>query len=175
MIKKNKLHYRNFNICQLVDKGKLKLQYLDEFKEYKKIYHKNKTEERQESNLKQDNFKMNNFEVNSEKLCSIDFIENLLKVDIIEKIPYSVLKYDCNFITIKFNKTNEIRYYLSTYIETKIFIREIDYCEVLEIEKVEPYLLEFDMLKKEYTTTELKELLSKYIETKKVNNKKLIK
>lgn len=35
MVKKRKLRYKNFNICQLVDKGKLKLQYTDQFKESK--------------------------------------------------------------------------------------------------------------------------------------------
>ena len=40
MVKKRKLRYKNFNICQLVDKGKLKLQYTDEFKETKKNFGK---------------------------------------------------------------------------------------------------------------------------------------
>lgn len=175
MVKKNKLSYKNFNICQLVDKKKLKIHYLDEFEESKKIYHKNKNEKRKESHLKQDNFKTNNFEVNSEKICGMDIIEKLFSIGIIEKIPYSVLKYDCNFITIKFKENEEVRYYISPTIETEIFTRENNYCEILEIEKVEPYLLEFDMVKKEYTTTELKEILSKYVRTKKVNDKKLIK
>ena len=40
MVKKNKLRYKNFNVCQLIDKGKMKLQYSDNYKEHKKTYHK---------------------------------------------------------------------------------------------------------------------------------------
>ena len=37
MVGKKKLRYKNFNICQLVDKGKLKLHYFDEYKEAKEV------------------------------------------------------------------------------------------------------------------------------------------
>ena len=60
MVKKRKLSYKNFNVCQLVDKGKLKLQYLDEFKEFKKIYRKTKNHKDKIIEKKEFNFKSGN-------------------------------------------------------------------------------------------------------------------
>jgi len=177
MLKKNKLRYRNFNICQLVDKGKLKLQYLDEFKEFKKIYHKtkdhkNKIIEKQEYNLRPDNV----VDLECIKTIDLECINNLMCINTIEKLTYDAIKEQCNFVVIKFKETNNIECYLTFISELVPFEKENDKYECLELEKVESYLLQFNMVKNEYTFNELAHLLGRYKEVKNLENtKQLIK
>lgn len=174
MLKKTKLRYRNFNICQLVDKGKLKLQYLDEFKESKKIYHKTKDHKDKIIEKKDFNFRFDNTECLN--TIDLEYINNLICINTMEKLTYDTIKEKCNFVVIRFKETNNVECYITFISELVPFKKENDNYECLELEKIEPYLLQFDMVKNEYTYSELAQLLRKYKEVKEFNNvKQLVK
>ena len=116
MVKKNKLRYKNFNICQLVDKKKLKLHYLDEYKEHKKTYHKTKDNEMQNYILKHDRINLDNPGIHLDNISIPLFMNNIENTT----YSYSMIKNKCSFVVIRSKETNEIQCYLSSIINIDI-------------------------------------------------------
>lgn len=176
MVKKRKLRYKNFNICQLVDKGKLKLQYLDEFKESKKIHGKiTKQIEHVDKKHKIEKV-LDLCEQNKLLVCDKTF-DSLVSLFVFENITYDFLVKSCNFIEIK-NKTTDDTYSAILVMrdyglitDDKLLKNDLEFIT----EEIEPYLISFDMVKKEYSIEELKEIFYKYLESKQNIDKKLIK
>ena len=182
---KKKLGYRNFNICQLVDNGKLKLQYLDEFKGHLKRYTENTS-------------KINNVEKRTKK-DKINIDEQLISIPYIPEFPY-LMHHDLNInhgyidkigceLTYYFLKENvkfigitkeEIIEYAILIMDGFIFgndkLKDINILEMEDkyLEDVEPYLIDFNMVKSKYTHDDLIEILDLYIKGN-VKNKVLIK
>lgn len=182
---KKKLRYRNFNICQLVDKGKLKLQYLDEFQGHLKRYTQNVS-------------KVNNVEKRTKK-DKVNIDESLISIPYMPEFPYLYhheLKVNHGYICkiegeldYYFLKENvkffgitkeEITEYAILIMDGFIFgndkLKDINILEIKDkhLEDIEPYLIDFNMLKSIYTHYDLIEILNLYINTKE-KNKQLIK
>ena len=180
---KKKLRYRNYNICQLVDKGKLKLQYLDEFQGHLKRYTESTS-------------KVNNMEKRTKKdKISID--ESLISIPYMPEFPYlmhhdlninhgyidsikCLLGFDflknCKFVEVEEDKKEYAILINDGFVFGNIELKDVNILEIQNktIEDILPYLVEFDMVKKVYTHDDLIEILNMYINTKD-KDKKLIK
>ena len=184
MVKKNKLRYKNFNICQLVDKGKLKLQYTDEFKESKKnfgkitkqIVHEDKKHKIEKDLGFTKSEDLLQYEKEIVNLINFSTLKPVLK----NNITYEFIKNCCKFVEIK-NKLIDTNYFAILILEDCGLLTDIETSKnhlgftIVNEEEIEPYLISFDMVKEEYTLDELKEIFYKYIQNKQNINKKLIK
>lgn len=179
MVKKSKLRYKNFNVCQLIDKGKMKLQYLDEFKESKKIHgeinKKVNHEDKRRKLKKEENVNLEH-PINTfgyEKiLCSFNYIENLKN-----NINFQFLNNCCKFVEFENKFTKEKKCGILVLDDLVLVLEEMKEKSNLTYENVEEtksYLVDFDMIKESYTLEDIKIILKKYIETKE-ENKKLVK
>ena len=178
---KKKMQYRNFNICQLIDKGKLKLQYYDEYDSYLKTYSQTKS-------------KINNIDKKHKKE-KLDIDESIIKNPFIPEIPYlnhniintnhgyidtikgdldyCFLKNKCKFVEmLKDDKKEYAILMFDGFIFGNDKFKDVNILDITDkvIESIEPYLLEFDMIKVLYTQEDLLNILNLYIDTK-IKNK----
>ena len=181
MVQKRKLRYKNFNICQLVDKGKLKLQYLDEFKEAKKI-HGNVTKkiEHEDKKCRLKNTDIINLVKPLEfENCLNNFID-IKKIKVKNNFSFEFIKNCCKFVEIE-NKNDNTRFFAILILDDYgLLMNDVEFNTnknfvIINKEEICPYLVSFNMLKDEYSIEEIKELFNKYLESKKNNNKKLVK
>jgi len=197
MVKKRKLRYKNFNICQLIDKGKMKLQYTDQFKESKRNFGKNKkhTAKTKGYVIKNINVKVisgilaftlvtslsgcanvsiDNIKYKKDEQGYVQCIENTIGINTLKYCAiYKVRNveeqklYHTICLRDDFNGTYQVKYY---DIFTGEELKHSNY-NFRMIEDLDDYL-EQDKL--EYTEEELREMLNKFLQ-KEQQYKKLVK
>ena len=168
MVEKRKLNYKNFNISRLVREGKIKLQYPENLIESKKQY--KKLNER------------NSYKIPNKVECFNDFVlEGLPEMnrkieELFGFVDYFYLKEYGKFVEFEDSISNEKKWFI-IFFENGKFLEEKFLGYNIQIEDIEPYLINFDMVKTKYSEEELKQVLIKYIELKRneINNKELIK
>lgn len=172
MVEKRKLNYKNFNICRLVREGKIKLQYPENLNESKRQYRTMNKQERYKNPIKK--------EYLDDKMLFIppEMEERIKKLFCDEKyfMDYVYLKNYGKFVEFEDKITNEKKWFI-IFFENGEFIEEKFLGYNIQVEDIESYLINFDMVKSRYSEEELKQVLIKYIELKRneINNKELIK
>lgn len=213
MIKKSKLRYQNFNICQLLDKGKMKLQYTDNYKASIKKYSENHSKKKDETEGKSKKGIIKNINKNLlssmlvltlittplvgcvQKEVGIKYSKaNKYNGKTIDNIDYELLK-ECHFLVIKNEDNDNTEFYIcdDVYHFPKNFPSYCTYNDIFnkhelfnelneekEIivfrEKINNYLLDYSMVKDNYTEKEVEFLLEQLKKDYfKQNNKQLVK
>lgn len=179
-----KLKYINYNICRLVDKRKLKLHYKDEFDFHKKRYNENickinKIEKKtKKEKLDTDNLFMNIPYIPDFPCLSCNELIRQGYIDTIGcDLDYWFIKNKCKFIQLLKDESEEYAILIMDgFVFGNVKLKDINILQVEDkiLEDIEPYLLEFNMVKEKYVNDDLGEILNLYINTKK-KNKQLVK
>jgi len=182
MVGKKKLRYKNFNICQLVDKGKLKLHYFDEYKEAKKIHGDvNKRIEHEDKKCRSKKSDVIDFE---NPISSIEIEKNLNSFIDVKKLvnsfSFEFLNNCCKFVEIQ-NTNDDTNFFAILILEDcGLLFDDIKFVEeknnvIVNEEEIGPYLTSFNMIKNKYDMEDIKKIIYRYLKSKENKNKKLVK